>query len=44
MSTIVMNLQCIYMNFTNCKNTDIFYIIKTVYVNGKQKTKTIEKI
>lgn len=28
---------------TKCKNTDIFYVIKTIYVNWKQK-KTIERI
>lgn len=32
------------LRITKCKNTDIFYIIKTVYVNGKQKTKTVERI
>ena len=25
------------LRITKCKNTDIFYVIKTVYVNGKQK-------
>ena len=32
------------LRITKCKNTDIFYVIKTVYVNGKQKTKTVERI
>lgn len=32
------------LRITKCKNTDIFYVIKTIYVNGKQKTKTIERI
>ena len=32
------------LRVTKCKNTDIFYVIKTIYVNGKQKTKTIERI
>lgn len=32
------------LRVTRCKNTDIFYVIKTIYVNGKQKTKTIERI
>lgn len=32
------------LRVTECKNTDIFYVIKTIYVNGKQKTKTIERI
>ena len=32
------------LRITKCKNTDIFYVIKTVYVNGKQKTITVERI
>lgn len=32
------------LRITKCKNTDIFYVIKTIYVNGKQKTKTVERI
>ena len=32
------------LRITKCKNTDIFYVIKTVYINGKQKTKTVERI
>ena len=32
------------LRITNCKNTDIFYVIKTIYVNEKQKTKTVEEI
>ena len=32
------------LRITKCKNSDIFYVIKTIYVNGKQKTKTIERI
>ncbi len=27
------------LRVTKCKNTDIFYVIKTIYVNGKQKSK-----
>ena len=32
------------LRITKCKNTNIFYVIKTIYVNGKQKTKTVERI
>ena len=32
------------LRVTKCKNTNIFYVIKTVYVNGKQKTITVERI
>lgn len=32
------------LRVTKCKNTDIFYVIQTIYVNGKQKTKTVERI
>lgn len=32
------------LRITKCKNTDIFYVIKTIYVNEKQKTKTVEEI
>lgn len=32
------------LRVTKCKNTDILYVIKTMYVNRKQKTKTIERI
>ena len=32
------------LRITKCKNTDIFYVIKTVYINGKQKTRTVERI
>lgn len=32
------------LRVTKCKNTNIFYVIKTVYINGKQKTITVERI
>lgn len=32
------------LRITKCKNTEIFYVIKTVYVDGKQKTITVERI
>ena len=32
------------LRVTKCKNTEIFYVIKTVYVEGKQKTITVERI
>lgn len=32
------------LRVTKCKNTNIFYVIKTIYVNGKQKTITVERI
>ena len=32
------------LRVTKSKNTDIFYVIKTVYINGKEKTLTIEKL
>ena len=32
------------LRVTKCKNTDILYVINTIYVNRKQKTKTIERI
>ena len=32
------------LRVTKSKNTDIFYVIKTIYIDGKQKTKTVERI
>ena len=32
------------LRVTKCKNTEIFYVIKTVYMDGKQKTITVERI
>lgn len=32
------------LRVTKCKNTEIFYVIKTVYIDGKQKTITVERI
>ena len=32
------------LRVTKCKNTNIFYVIKTVYIKGKQKTITVERI
>lgn len=32
------------LRITKCKNTEIFYVIKTVYVDGKQKNITVERI
>lgn len=32
------------LKISKSKNVNIYYVIKTVYVNGKQKTKTVERI
>ncbi len=32
------------LRITKSKNVTIYYVIKTVYVNGKQKTKTVERL
>lgn len=32
------------LRVTKCKNTEIFYVIKTIYIDGKQKTITVERI
>ena len=32
------------LKITKCKNVSIYYVIKTVYVDGKEKTKTIERL
>ena len=32
------------LKITKCKNVNIYYVIKTVYVDGKEKTKTVERI
>ena len=32
------------LKITKCKNVNIYYVIKTVYVDGKEKTKTVERL
>ncbi|MEG0022504.1 MAG: IS1634 family transposase [Bacilli bacterium] len=32
------------LRISKSKNVTLFYVIKTIYINGKQKTKTIEKL
>lgn len=32
------------LKISKSKNVNIYYVIKTIYVNGKQKTKTVERI
>ena len=32
------------LKITKCKNVSIYYVIKTVYVDGKEKTKTVERL
>lgn len=32
------------LKISKSKNVNIYYVIKTVYINGKQKTKTVERI
>ena len=32
------------LRVTKSKNTDIFYVIKTVYIKGKEKTIIVEKL
>lgn len=32
------------LKISKCKNVNIYYVIKTVYVNGKEKTKTVERL
>ena len=32
------------LKISKCKNVNIFYVIKTIYVDGKEKTKTVERL
>jgi len=32
------------LKISKCKNINIFYVIKTIYVDGKEKTKTVERL
>lgn len=32
------------LKISKCKNVNIYYVIKTIYVNGKEKTKTVERL
>lgn len=32
------------LKISHSKNTDLFYVIKTIYINNKQKTITVEKL
>lgn len=32
------------LKISKSKNTNLYYVIKTVYIDGKQKTKTVERI
>ena len=32
------------LKITKCKNVNIYYVIKTIYVDGKEKTKTVERL
>ena len=32
------------LRITKSKNLNLYYVIKTVYVNGKEKTITVEKL
>ena len=32
------------LKITKCKNVNIYYVIRTVYVDGKEKTKTVERL
>ena len=31
------------LRVTKSKNVNLYYVIKTIYVNGKEKTITVEK-
>ena len=32
------------LKISKCKNVNIFYVIKTVYIDGKEKTVTVERL
>lgn len=32
------------LKISKCKNVNIYYVIKTIYVDGKEKTKTVERL
>jgi len=36
--------NCMRLKVIKSKNLDIFYVIKTIYIDGKQKTITVEKL
>ena len=32
------------LKISKCKNVNIYYVIKTIYIDGKEKTKTVERL
>ncbi len=32
------------LKISKCKNVSIYYVIKTIYIDGKEKTKTVERL